>query len=169
MTEFVGRVQLDASGKTNSFEFNPTLLAALEIGVWDKIKFYPEAGFIIPRSCEFDYISVFTYFLLSNFGYVLGDFRLLCGAGYVFTRISSDGGQKAMNNGNGTDYFYLPSETSTSYNFVESLGVEYFLYQLDFSIKAQGEIYNLADSEKRAYSYMISLHYHFDAPGIFSE
>ncbi len=163
MTEQVNEVQTSGDGSKNSFELNPGILAgiALPLNNSSTLNFCPEIGVLLPRHTEGGDITRSSYFFWSNLSYDISDWTLRAGLGINYTRISSTGGTKSLGNGNSSSTFYLPQYAETANNFVIQAGIEYF-FSRSFSSRIDGVTLGVGDSDKRAFSYMISILYHIN-------
>jgi len=162
LTQFVGRVQTDDSGSTNSFELNPYVSAGASFHVWNSFTFDPELSFDFPSSGDDGYIKTWTYWIQLPVAYRYENFKFKFGPGFLFNKISAEGGTVTLNNGNSTSDFPLPNGSSTSRNLTMNLGVDWEFIK-DISIRTEGWIINLTDSESRSINYTISFYYHFGA------
>lgn len=160
LTNFVGKVQTNKQGDTRKFEFSPYINGTLRWFFYDKFSFIPEIGCGFPESGEDERISRFHYETLLHLGYSYNDLTFTLGAGLSFTRLTSDGSEVTLDNGLGTSTFYMPEATGTSRNFVQTLGVDYNIYQ---GWGAQGKMifYNITDEKKKAWSYFLGVNYFF--------
>lgn len=160
LCEFIGKIQTDESGDTNFCGFNPYLAATFDYPLSPQFILSPEAGFSFPKKGRDENISKMTTFILANAKYRFSMFHLLAGAGLFFTRISGDGGEQELNNGNTTSSFPMPDSTVYSRNFIVNLGAG-----INFTPKWSADfhtfIFNLLESEDRAYSVAINGTYHF--------
>ena len=160
MTNFVGKVQTNKQSDTRKFEFSPYFNGTLRWFFNDKFSIIPEIGCGLPESGEDDKISRFHYETLLHLGYSYNDLTFILGAGLSFTRLTSDGSEVTLDNGLGTSTFYMPEATSTSRNFVQTLGVDYNIYQ-DWGAQGKVILYNVTDEKKKAWSYFLGVNYFF--------
>ena len=88
-------------------------------------------------------------------------FRL--GPGLAMTMIKGAGGSKTLRNGSSSESFPIPDGTSTARNLIIDLGVSIRPEAFDqFSFGLDTFVYNVEASENRAFSYLISLHWHYN-------
>lgn len=160
LTQFVGRIQQDESGSTNSFEFNPYLSIGTEFGLYKDFSFAPEFSFSFPKSSRDSRISKMSYWAQLLAIYTWKDFKIKFGPGLIMNRISSDGGTQTLNNGTSTSDFPMPNGSSTSRNLTLNTAIQWqFIEQV--SARFEGWAVNLSDSESRSFSYTFSAYYHF--------
>jgi hypothetical protein len=162
INQFIGKFQTTREGDENSFEPRLYLETSVTYDLDTMLTFTPEAALVWPGGGEEEYISRYVYY----FNFLVGwrpveywSFKV--GPGFYFTTISGDGGTDDLPNGIGIDSFPVPDGPSTSRNLTGNLAVEYYYWPLDISIKAETLFFNPFDSVRRAYSYTLSLHYHF--------
>lgn len=161
LTNYVGKVQTDEEGHTRKFDFSPFFSGSLKWFFYKNFSVIPEAGCGLPESGEHRSISRFHYQTLVNLAYTYEkNLNLALGAGLAFTRLTSDGGEELLDNGLGQTSFHLPSFTSTSRNFILTLGGDYVLYE-GWAFAGKALAYNIADEKKRVYSYLVGVNYHF--------
>jgi len=163
LTQFVGRVQTDESGSTNSFEFNPYITGGASFHLFESFTFDPELSFDFPDSGDDKYITTWTYWIQMPVAYRYRDLKFKLGPGFLFNRISAEGGTVTLNNGTGSSDFPIPNGSSTSRNLTLNLAVEWNFVK-DVSGKVEGWAINLTDSESRSFNYAFSFYYHFGAP-----
>jgi hypothetical protein len=160
LCEYVGKIQTDDNGATNTCEFNPYLSAAMDVSITDNFFLSPEFGFTIPQHGRDENISTMTLFALANTKYKFSMLHLIGGAGLFFTRISASGGTEELNNGGTTSSFPLPEGAVYTRNFIVNLGVG-----ADFTPTISADlhtyIFNLLSSDDRAFSVLINGTYHF--------
>ncbi len=160
LCEYVGKIQTDDNGATNSCEFNPYLSASIDFPLTSQFFISPEAGFTFPKKGRDENISKMSLFALANAKYKLNFMHFFGGAGLYFTRISSGGGTEELNNGNSTSAFPLPEGAVYSRNFIlnAGLGVD---FTKNISADLHTYVFNLLTSEDRAFSILINGTYHF--------
>lgn len=160
LCEFVGKIQTDDNGATNSCEFNPYLAASVDVPLTSQFFLSPEVGFTMPKKGRDENISKMSLFALANTKYKMDYFHVIGGAGLFFTRISAEGGTEELNNGNTTSAFPLPEGAVYSRNFIVNAG-----FGIDFSKSISADlhtyVFNLLTSEDRAFSILINGTYHF--------
>lgn len=161
LTNYVGKVQTDENGNTRKFDFSPFFSASLKWFFYNNFSFGPELGCGLPESGDHKKIQRFHYQILGNISYTYEkNLNLNLGAGLAFTRLTSDGGEELLDNGIGKTSFHLPDFTSTSRNFILTIGGDYVIYQ-GWALATKMIAYNIADQNKRAFSYLVGINYHF--------
>ncbi len=161
-SEFMGKVQTSVEGEKNSYDFKPYLGLGADAVLYEDISFIPELILTLPEKGRDENISRFTFITLFTFGYHFKDFLFKFGSGFAFTRLSSNGGTETLNNGtNPSEDFFLPDGSSTSRNMLLTAGIQYFIHK-NWSVQASGLLYNLTDSQSRAWSSLISINFHLD-------
>tara|TARA_R110002072_G_scaffold64203_4_gene159632 strand:+ start:77088 stop:77642 length:555 start_codon:yes stop_codon:yes gene_type:complete len=151
--------QKEIDGTRNTLEFDPMISFNTIIPMmWNQL-FLPEAGFVF-HSSGVDGAKKRTTFILVDFGYeVLPKILLRYGFGNFITNIKGEGGAKQMQNGFGTDEFYLPSKSSKSYNTTIDIGAEYASGP-NTSLRFQTYMFSPLSSTSRKLSYSLSLTYY---------
>lgn len=162
LTEFVGHVQVDENGGTESFSFTPYLSVGLKTYLYDKgLSWLPEFGMSLPHKGADENTSRWNFHLVSKFAYEFNEsFALNAGLGLSWVRLSLDGGTQTLQNGNSVDEFPMPEGSSVSQNLIMTLGGS-GKFDPNWGASADFHIFNIEDSESRAWSYIISVNYHF--------
>ncbi len=160
LTQFVGKIQTDESGSTNSFDFLPFIAGGAEFQLYDAFSFLPQLAVSFPKSGRDENINKLTYWLQFPVAYRYETFQLSMGPGILYNRISASGGTESLSNGVGTTDFPLPNGSSISSNLTLNLALGWNFYQ-DISAKVESWVINLTDSESRSFNYAISGYYHF--------
>jgi hypothetical protein len=161
LCEYIGKIQTDESGSTNTCSFNPYIASSVDFPmVNEQFMLSPEVGFSFPKSGRDEKISKMSLFILGNAKYKFSLFHIIAGAGLFFTRISGEGGSQTLNNGNSTIDFPMPDSTIYSRNFIFNLGLGTNFNQ-EWSADIHTYIFNLLTSEDRAFSIAINGTYHF--------
>ncbi|MBY0517110.1 MAG: hypothetical protein K2P81_09390 [Bacteriovoracaceae bacterium] len=160
LTEFVGATQVDANGKTETFHFNPMIGFSTEVEMVTDWHLIPEFNWVLPRDAG-DGISKNLFMIRGDVGWRYSDYwRLRMGTSIMVNNIRGSGGTKSMNNGSGSSDFYIPAESKTAYNNTLDLGVEALLD--DFGFRFQTYIYSPLRSDRRQYSYSLTMSYYYD-------
>lgn len=160
LCEYVKKIQVDENGSQNACSFNPFVSASLNIPVSERLWVAPEFGLSLPRKGRDENISKISFAGLIN-GKVKWDrYHLVAGAGLFFTRISADGGDEELNNGNTTSSFPLPEGAVYTRNFIVNAGVGYD-FTPTLSADLQTYIFNLLEKNERAVSVLINGTWHF--------
>lgn len=160
ITQFVGRIQQDESGSTNSFDFNPYLTVGSEFHLYKDFSFTPEFAFTFPKDGRDPHMKKWTYWTQLLGVYSWRDFKFKFGPGLIMNRISSEGGSQTLNNGGSFSDFPMPKGSSTSTNMTLNFATEWRFIK-EVSTRFEGQLVNLTDSDSRAFSYTISFYYHF--------
>ncbi|MFA5584451.1 MAG: hypothetical protein WDA09_09565 [Bacteriovoracaceae bacterium] len=155
-------VQTNASGKLNdSFEFNPTIGAGLNIPLSTNWKFLPEMTWVLPEFNDDSRIIKNIFFFRADFAYTLLDWLWLrAGTSFAILNQHGRGGKATLNNGNETSEFYYPDENHSSVNNTLDLGVE-LLYN-KWSLRIQTYTYQVFKEESRQLSYSLFLTRYWD-------
>ncbi len=160
LTEFVGAVQVDDRGTKENFTLNPFLGFSTDVNLNNSWTWVPEINWVLPREAG-DGITKNLFMVRADFAWEASDlYRLRIGTSLMVNNIRGQGGTKRMNNGSGTSEFYVPAESRTSVNNTLDLGGELFME--DFSLRFQTFIYALLRSDRRQYSYTLTLSYYYD-------
>ncbi|MGZ3788628.1 MAG: hypothetical protein ACXVLQ_08905 [Bacteriovorax sp.] len=160
LCEYVGKIQTNDSGSTNVCTFTPYLSGSVDFPLTPLFALSPEAGFSFPKSGRDENISKMNLFILANTKYKFSPFHVLGGLGFFFTRISGKGGNEELNNGTSTSSFPLPDSTIYSRNFILNLGLG-ASFDSHWSADLHTYVFNLLESEDRAFSIVINGTYHF--------
>ena len=160
LTEFVGSVQIDDSGKKNFFEINPFIGFSTQISLSPDWVFLPEFNWVLPREAGSG-ISKNLFMVRGDFGYNYQDWlRLRVGSSLMINNIRGAGGSRPMNNGSGQSDFFLPPESKTSINNTLDLGIE--LHSEELALRFQNYWYAILNNERRQLSYSLTLTYYYD-------
>lgn len=160
LCEYVGKIQTDDNGSTNTCEFNPYVAGSIDFSVKPQFVLSPEIGLSMPKHGRDENINKMTFFLLANTKYKFSMFHLISGLGFFYTRISGNGGTEDLNNGLGISSFPLPDSTVYSRNFILNLGVG-MDFSKEWSADVHTYVFNLLKSEDRAFSIAINGTFHF--------
>lgn len=152
------KAQSDSDGSTQKLAINPFLSLSYRLPIWRTFSFNPELGYVLHTGNE-DETRTRTLFLLYTFTTPVHEFiHLRFGFGTFHTRISGDGGTVTLNDGGGTQDFFVPEESSTSVIGTANLGAEFFLTR-HWGVRLDGAIMTPLSSERRKFSYLLSLNY----------
>ena len=162
LTQFVKKVQVDESGTQNEFQFNPMIQGGANITLRGRMSLLPEFSFTLPKSGRDKNIKRFTYHMLAPLGLPYKSFLFRAGLGLSLTRISGPGGEETLGNGTSSTSFPLPTEASTSQNIIVLVGAEYEFLK-SWSGRVETFCFNPFDNLNRAFSYTLSIQYHFGA------
>ncbi|GEM_PF-1345506 len=161
LTEFVGKVQVNSSGDTRKFDFNPAIGSSLLIPLQDKFELLPEINWVLPRKTGQDKVYKNLLMFRADIGYKwLEWLRLRAGTSVMLLNTHGSGGKVSRDNGNGQTTFYRPDSNSSSFNNTFDLGVE-ALYD-DWGFRLQTYTYSLFDAKRRQHSYMLMATYYWD-------
>jgi hypothetical protein len=160
LCEYVDKIQVDENGGKNFCEFNPYLASSIDFTLGQNVLISPEIGLSFPKKGRDENISKMTFFGLAHAKYKFTYVHLSAGAGLFFTRISANGGEEDLNNGNSSSSFPLPEGAVYSRNFIVNLGMGAD-FNKDWSADLHTYIFNIIKSEDRALSIAINGTYHF--------
>lgn len=160
LCEYIGKIQTDDNATTNLCSFNPYMATSVDFALTNQFFFSPELGLSFPQSGRDENISKMSLFALANTKFKFSEFHFIGGAGLFFTRIAGKGGTEELNNGTTTSSFPLPDSTIYTRNFILNLGLGANFGQ-EWSVEAHTYIFNLLESEDRAFSLAINGTYHF--------
>ncbi len=164
LSRFDGKIQVDEDGNTNSMEFLPFISTSFYYDLHPRWSVNPEFIIAVPEKGRDRKIKKNQFYLLGHMAYrILDQTQLRLGAGLSFYRISSDGGTQRLRNGPDYVDFPMPEISNVATNFIITPSVEHLVLVMEqpISFKFQGYIYNLLESEARAFAYTFSAHYHF--------
>jgi hypothetical protein len=157
--EFYGQMQTTKSGEMNdSFEFTPYFAVATEYKLPSSQFIIPEIGYVFREKSSDGSTSIDRFFIRTDYAYMPNEWlRIRLGSSFIIQTISGDGGSKELENGSGTETYYVPEERQNSYNQTLDYGFELFLDRL--SAKFQGHVYAFASEEERMTTYTLSINY----------
>lgn len=156
----IRKIQTDENGSLNTFRPKPFLSGELVFDVYENLSWQPSLGLGLPHSGRDPNIKRWSFYTFFPAGLQVEKFTILLGPGVFFTRLSSKGGTAELDNGTGTDSFFLPEVSSTSANLVWDLA---FRIQVQPRLSFRGDVFisQLMNSERRSFSTSFSLHYMF--------
>ncbi len=160
LCEYVGRYQTNSSGQLNVCSFLPSFATSYERPLTNEWSYSPQIGFTLPKSGPDQNVSRMTFFLLANSKYKTSYVNFILGVGIYFTRISGPGGDAVLNNGTGSDSFPLPDSAVFTRNVILNLGMDYD-FNKEWSANLYSYVFNLANTQKRAFSVGLGLTYHY--------
>lgn len=160
LCEYVGKIQTDGDGATNTCSFLPSLAGSYDFYLTKEFALSPQVGATLPKSGRDENIKRMTLFFLLNTKYKTSYVNFIGGAGLYLTRIWGPGGEEELGNGNSSDSFPLPSDPVYSRNFIVNLGLGHD-FTPNWSAELYTYIFNALESEDRAFSVGASLSYHF--------
>jgi hypothetical protein len=168
LTEFPSTVQTNDQGETNStFTLAPSLHIGIKYDIYGQFSLNPELILTLPEKGRDPLISKFKYFTLFSGAYQYKDFLFRLGVGFALQNISGTGGTQALGNGLNTTDFPMPESSSQSRNFLTLLGVEYYIIK-SLSVRTEAYVYNIEEKLNRAYTYNLSVLYHFGDLNLFA-
>jgi hypothetical protein len=157
------KVQTDEEGSLNTFRPKLNIQGALNWPLIKALSLSTELHLGLPQKGRDENIKKINWSLLFPLVFTLPNerFRLRSGAGLSFLRIWGPGGTARLDNGIGSDNFFLPSEAQTTMNTLWFIGAE-FLWSPEWSARLDAQVFNLTDSVSRSFSTLLSVHYHFE-------
>ena len=162
--ENIKTYQTNTAGDRNFAEYRILIESQLYYDIFDDDQWFivPTLAFQFPKTTEESSIKKYRFITGAAVGYKFSDmFMLRAGGAFYFTHLSSTGGSTNLPNGNGTTDFPLPPESATAVNLTTNLAAEFFLEEVSF--KSELLVFNLTDSLKRAFTYSLTVHYHFES------
>lgn len=160
LCEYMGKIQTDASGGTNTCSFNPYMASSLDYPLTANFFLSPQLGLSLPKSGADKNMKSMHIVALLNTKYRTGYVNLIGGLGLFITRMWGPGGDAELNNGTGTDSFPMPKEAVYARNLILNLGAD-FDFNQNWSAEIRTYVFNLTTSEDRAFSLGIHGTYHF--------
>jgi hypothetical protein len=157
------KIQTNESGSVNTFRPKINIQTAVNWPLLPNLSSSLELHLGLPHSGRDENIKRLNWSTLIPIIFTLPDqrFRFRGGAGFSFWRIWGPGGTSRLDNGFGEDNFFLPSEAQVTMNSFWFIGTE-FLWSPEWSLRLDGQVFNLTDSLSRSFSTLISVHYHFE-------
>lgn len=160
-TQFYNEVQVNSSGKKNSFDFNPAIGAGLTVPLSENFKLLPELTWILPKFNEDSKIIKNIFFFRVDLAYTIFDWLWLrAGTSFAILNQHGRGGKATLDNGTETSEFYYPDENHSSINNTLDLGLE-FLYD-NWSLRLQTYTYQIFKEESRQISYSLLITRYWD-------
>lgn len=159
LCEFVGEYQINESGNKNFCTFLPLFGVGYGIILNEDWTIRPELNASFPQKGRDPNIKRMALSTIINAEYKTSLIDFISGVGIFFTRISGPGGEAILNNGNSQDSFPLPNNSVFSRNLILNIGAKYNFNQ-EWSSEAYTHIFNLSDSEDRAFSFGLKFTYH---------
>ena len=160
LCEYYKTYQIDENGAKNGCSFLPLIAGSIDYNLTSNFTITPQLGFTMPKSGVDENINRMTMFTLINAKFKTKYVNFFGGTGFYITRISGPGGEAELNNGGGSDSFPLPDEAVYSRNFIVNLGLGVNINK-EISTELYTYIFNASESLERAYSFGITLSYHF--------
>lgn len=160
LCEYVGKIQINDSGKTNFCSFKPYLASSFDYPINEQLILSPEIGFSFPQKGRDKNITKMSFFALANVKYKLSLFHIVGGVGFFVSSVSGKGGTQDLNNGNTSAAYPMPDDTAFARNFIVNLGFG-VNFNKDWSADLHTYAFNLLKSEDRAFSIAINGTYHF--------
>jgi hypothetical protein len=160
LSEYIGKVQTDDVGTLSGLTFNPYFKTSIDAKLNQNYFVESEIGLTLPKTNGDAYTHHWSFLLLLNGKYKIDKFSLTLGSGLFFTRISGNGGEETLNNGNGTTSFPLPEKSVLAKNMIVNLSGKYDFYE-QFQFELQTFIFNLTNSKSRAFSLATNITYQF--------
>lgn len=153
-----GQIQTDKDGGKNTFRFDPFISVDYRYNLSNTWSLRPEFGVAMPQSEEGDHTRT-SLFLFYNVGYfIMPKTEMQMGLGVFYSKVSSESQTVTLNNGSGTQTFYRPEGSVTSYNSTLNIGLQQYIYDR-FSTKMDFLVMDLFSSESRTLSYLLALRY----------
>ena len=158
------KIQIDDDGNTSSFALDPFIGYQVSMGpFWFNHKFQPELGFVYHQVDVKEEYSKFSSYLLYDFSWpIFSSFKVLYGLGNFITWMYGSGGAVVRNNGGSYSTFYKPQGSSFSFNTSTNLGLE-FEASSKFSVLGKALIFDIINTKKRTFRYLVSLKYNLDS------
>lgn len=158
---YLKKIQVDEAGTKNTLKLRPYFSGALRWQLPQQFLFAPELRIGLPYKGRDEQLKKLEWTLQLPVVYLIRDYELRFGPGLYWTRLWGPGGVQELDNGLGVDSFFMPSEAQTALNLTWMLGVDYTFLPA-WSVRFDLQAFNLVESERRAFSQTLSLHYHFD-------
>ncbi|PIP89613.1 MAG: hypothetical protein COW01_11590 [Bdellovibrionales bacterium CG12_big_fil_rev_8_21_14_0_65_38_15] len=150
------RYQDTNDGSRDSFQFNPYFSVTTYWRIFGDHFLAPELGVAFHTGTEEEYSKRTTSAFWHLAWQFHSKFLFRYGLGTFWTRISGDGEEVELPNGNTTATFYAPTESSTSFNSTLDLGVEYIMTQ-NWGSRLDFFILQPFSSNRRGVSYLLSM------------
>ncbi len=160
LCEYIGKYQVDETGKKNTCAFLPLIGVGYGIILNEDWTLRPELSASFPQSGRDPNVKRMVFSSVLNAEYKTPYVVLVSGLGLYITRISGPGGEAVLNNGNIQDSFPLPGDAVYSRNLILNLGANYN-FNKDWSSGIYTHVFNLLESEDRSLSLGIEVCYHF--------
>lgn len=158
--ELIGRVQVDEKGNKNLCTYRPFVSSDFFLRTKHGVHYGLLLGSSFPQSPKDDYTHRMVMHFVPTARMYYEHFHFQLSLGLQFTRIWGDGGEVVLNNGSSTQTFNVPNESRFARNTVVGFGIGYSLFD---QLTLNSDLYalDLLDTDKRAYSLLLQLKYHF--------
>jgi hypothetical protein len=163
LTENFGFAQVDTSGGTETFDFNPYLATGFEFSWKRKWFLVGELGLTLPRTIDDGAASLMIYQARVDAATrrYKGKLKLSVGTSLVFRTYKGNGGTTTLDNGGTPQTFYRPEETRTAINNTLDFGAE-FHFSKKNSAKFQVFTYSILDPDQTQFSYILSWNWYWE-------
>lgn len=158
--ELIGRVQVDDKGNKNLCTYRPFVSSDIFLRTNHGMHYGLLLGSSFPQSPKDDFTHRMVMHFVPTARYYYEHFHFQFSLGLQFTRIWGDGGEVVLNNGSSTQTFNVPNESRFARNSLVGLGVGYSLFD-QVTLNSDLYVLDLLDSDKRAYSLLLQMKYHF--------
>lgn len=158
--ELIGRVQVDEKGNHNLCTYRPFISSDFFLRTNHGLHYGLLLGSSFPQSPKDDYTHRMVMHLAPSARVFYEHFHFQLSLGLQFTRIWGDGGEVVLNNGSSTQTFNVPNESRFARNTIVGIGVGYSLFD-QFTLNSDLYALDLLDTDKRAYSLLLQMKYHF--------
>ena len=149
--------QMNREGEMKKLEFNPYISVSYHKSLKNEFSFVPEIGYVFQR--ENEGIKKNILYLRSDFTYHISQsFFARLGTSFITTMLSSNGGEKELQNGDSTEIYYLPNETSYAYNQTLDIGLEY--KGDDLNMRFTTYLFSLDDPQRQSINISLSLDFY---------
>lgn len=158
--ELIGRVQVDEKGNKNLCTYRPFVSSDFFLRTNHGLHYGLLLGSSFPQSPKDDYTHRMVIHFVPAARFFYEHFHFQLSLGLQFTRIWGDGGEVVLNNGSSTQTFNVPNESKFARNTILGFGIGYSLFD---QLTLNSDLYalDLLDSDKRAYSLLLQMKYHF--------
>ena len=147
-------------GLRNTMSMHPLLSLKRRWKVSKKLFLSGILGHVIHLGEKDKYSKTTTLYVIDFASIIDHDFSFHYGVGAIVTKISGDGHERRVRNGNTFASAWAPSRTIASQNIIFNIGME-FLLERNFTMKMEAYTFGLFSSSKRKISHSFSLIHYF--------
>lgn len=156
---YYNQMQVSDSGAKQSFDINPYLGIGTVYNISGKHFFTPEFGysFFLDNAKKTKKDVIFLHY---NFATAFTSEHILrYGLTTHWYRISGDGGDVRLKNGNSYSNFKAPSKTVTTYFTTLDIGYEFF-FKSDMTLRFDLNMMSAAELENKSFNYLLTLNFY---------
>lgn len=147
--EFYNETQTKRSGALNNeFEFTPYISLSTNYKIRESHILVPSFSYVFQEKRQNETMKINRYIAGLSYGYIFKHKAVLSiGSSTIIQTISGDGNSQSLQNGDGSQTFYAPSDTRFSINQSLDIGAEILLN--GYSLGVNTYTYDILDQKER--------------------